>query len=222
MMDTLLRKLSSLPYKTDGIVFTPVNCGGVTGTHPTLFKLKSLHTVDVECTVPPLPPTLIIQSGASGCAADFKTYMGKGGGPATARERVELASLQVRNVSSSSDDGSYNPDFSAAFLSVELHPDFIQEYALALADCEGDLVRVAKTCIVETVVTISQGDSGDSASRRLTLRFHSLRTDKAHPNSWRTLEKTLLNMVENITPEEIWKKFSDSRSNSEGAVLPAS
>ena len=60
MMDTLLRKLSSLPYKTDGIVFTPVNCGGVTGTHPTLFKLKSLHTVDVECTVPPLPPTHLI------------------------------------------------------------------------------------------------------------------------------------------------------------------
>lgn len=74
VLDTLLRSLPSLPYATDGIVFTPVEEPVRTGTHRSLFKLKQHHSVDVQCW-----PSM------------RRVALGAGGGPATATQRVEIA-----------------------------------------------------------------------------------------------------------------------------------
>lgn len=73
-LDTLLRQLCTLPYATDGLIFTPVNAPVRAGTAETTFKLKSCHTVDLE-----------VRSG--------QFYVGLGGTPETATERVALSSI---------------------------------------------------------------------------------------------------------------------------------
>ena len=75
-LDTLLRQLPTLPYATDGIVFTPVNEPVAIGTAEKTFKLKSRHTVDLE-----------VRGGA--------LYVGQGGAPTTAVQRVGLCSVGI-------------------------------------------------------------------------------------------------------------------------------
>jgi hypothetical protein len=77
-LDTLLRQLPTLPYSTDGLVFSPVDEPVKTGTHETMLKLKWKHTVDVE--VGPDGDELLV---------------GVGGAPNTAILRSPLASLGV-------------------------------------------------------------------------------------------------------------------------------
>ena len=75
-LDTLLRQIPSLPYATDGFVFTPVNEPVCAGTGERVFKLKSRHTVDLE-----------LRAG--------ELLVGQGGGAETAAQRVPLDALGV-------------------------------------------------------------------------------------------------------------------------------
>jgi hypothetical protein len=70
-LDTLLRQLPSLPYATDGLVFTPVEAPVVVGTAEQTFKLKRAHTIDLQ-----------LRCG--------ELWVGQGGGPETALQRVPL------------------------------------------------------------------------------------------------------------------------------------
>jgi len=75
-MDTLLRQMSSLPYKTDGLVFTPVDEPVRLGTHASMFKYKKIHSIDVE-----------VSSDGS------QLLVGLGGAPDTAVLRTPLNGL---------------------------------------------------------------------------------------------------------------------------------
>jgi len=48
-LDVLCRKRVSLPYMTDGLIFTPVHKPVGTSRQGTLFKWKEVHTLDVLC-----------------------------------------------------------------------------------------------------------------------------------------------------------------------------
>ena len=47
------RTRRELKHKSDGLIFTPIEEPIRTGTHPTMFKWKSQHTVDIlwRCTL---------------------------------------------------------------------------------------------------------------------------------------------------------------------------
>ena len=49
LLPTLARRLRQLPYRTDGLLFTPVDESVRTGTHETLLKLKWHQTLDLWC-----------------------------------------------------------------------------------------------------------------------------------------------------------------------------
>lgn len=78
-LDTLLRKLTSLPYATDGLVFTPVQSPVETGTSQGVFKFKQNHTLDLE-----------VRYDSENKPALF---VGAGGNPQTATQRLPLNSL---------------------------------------------------------------------------------------------------------------------------------
>jgi hypothetical protein len=78
MMDTLVRKMDAMPYKTDGLIFTPINVGGCTGTQDGLYKLKTIHSVDIECY-----------------PAQLAAYLGMGGNFETARRRIPLDDVRA-------------------------------------------------------------------------------------------------------------------------------
>ena len=73
-LDTLLRQIPALPYATDGLMFTPVQAPVQTGTSETTFKLKNIHTIDLE-------------------VKERSFLVGLGGAPETAVQRVPLSSL---------------------------------------------------------------------------------------------------------------------------------
>lgn len=75
-IDTLLRQIPSLPYSVDGLILTPVREPVRCGTHETMYKFKTRHTVDLE----------VSSDGLSLLA-------GMGGAPNTAVLRVPLASV---------------------------------------------------------------------------------------------------------------------------------
>jgi len=66
ILPTLLRQLPNLPYKSDGLVLTPVNEPVRTGTHETTFKLKWRHTLDLQAN----SATRQLFLGAGGAAHD--------------------------------------------------------------------------------------------------------------------------------------------------------
>lgn len=157
-IDTLLRVMPTLPYKTDGLIFTPVHAPVKTGTHETMFKLKQQHTIDVQVSLP-----------------DGPVYVGAGGNPSTAGQRIDLQStgLNVR-----------------------------------FADGFWRLLPQASTgnCIVE--VQLRNAASGNvSDGEAIELDFVELRRDKVHPNSLRTVMSTILNLRENILPEELIRRW---------------
>jgi len=45
---TVWRTRNTLRHRTDGLIFTPIDEGVCTGTHPRMFKWKSHHTIDLE------------------------------------------------------------------------------------------------------------------------------------------------------------------------------
>ena len=200
MLDTLVRSLESLPYKSDGYIFTPIDCGSATGTQPTLFKLKSFHSVDIECTVDTKEGSVTAR-------------MGKGGGPTTARERVLLSAIEVsvpRHLLTSSASIASTAaatekeatDAETARHSVRLSRSFCDDLLAAMTRVrEEALPDTLATVIVETGIRHEWNPSAEAGV--VELSFHSLRADKAHPNAWYTLQRTLCNVLENITIEEI-------------------
>jgi mRNA guanylyltransferase len=76
-MDTLVRQTHLLPYATDGLIFTPVDEPVIVGTAERTYKLKDMHTVDLEVNSEEL-------------------LLGQGGAPDTAVQRVPLAATGVR------------------------------------------------------------------------------------------------------------------------------
>lgn len=70
-MDTLLRQMSSLPYKTDGLIFTPVEEPVRLGTHASMFKYKKNHSIDVE--VSPDGSELLVGLGGAPDTAVLRT-----------------------------------------------------------------------------------------------------------------------------------------------------
>ena len=101
-LDTLLRQIPSLPYATDGLIFTPVDAPVCTGTGERIFKLKTRHTVDLE-----------LRGG--------HVLVGQGGGSETATQRVPLDAIGVplrfsqrlaAFIASSKDPAQGSPDFA--------------------------------------------------------------------------------------------------------------
>jgi len=146
MLDTLLRHIKHLPYKSDGLVLTPVEEIVQSGTHETMFKLKWHHTVDLEANV-----------------ATGEVLFGLGG-IETANDRVPIETIGLRLCDSFWSD-----------LRASLRPS---------------------DPLVGTIVECELHADG-------SLTFVSVRRDKKHPNSQRTIERTLVNVQEAITPEDL-------------------
>lgn len=75
-LDTLLRQMETLPYSTDGLIFTAVNAPNCSGTAEHTFKLKNRHMVDLQL------------QGSS-------LLLGQGGHSDTAMHRVTLESVGI-------------------------------------------------------------------------------------------------------------------------------
>lgn len=75
-IDTLLRQLPLLPYATDGLMFTPVQTPVAIGTAENTFKLKDVHTVDIE-------------------VKGTELLIGQGGPPETAVLRVNFSTAGI-------------------------------------------------------------------------------------------------------------------------------
>jgi hypothetical protein len=82
MLPTLLRQLPHLPYRSDGIVLTPVDEPVRTGTHETTFKLKWRHTLDLQVNL-----------------ATRQVFLGAGGVAHNERLSLEAAELGLRMAS---------------------------------------------------------------------------------------------------------------------------
>lgn len=143
-MDTLLRQLPNLSYKTDGLIFTPVDDPVCYGTHASLFKFKRLHSIDLEI-------------GENG-----ELLVGVGGAPDTAVLRTPLASLGVL-----------------------FHVG--QETQEQILRRTGSILELA----------LSRKGEG------FELTFLCQRQDKRHPNAASTILRTLNNIKEGITLEEL-------------------
>lgn len=146
MLDTLLRHMKGLPYRSDGLLLTPVEEPIRSGTHETMFKLKWRHTIDLEVNV------------ASG-----EILFGLGG-VKTANGRSPIQNLGIK-----------------------IGPRFLDDLRAALRPSDG-LIGT----IVECELDLSR-----------TISFFDIRRDKRHPNSQRTIERTLINVQEAITAEEL-------------------
>jgi hypothetical protein len=142
-MDTLLRQLPSLSYKTDGLIFTPVDEPVCHGTHPSLFKYKSTHSIDVEV-------------GESG-----ELFVGVGGAPDKAVLRRTLASL-----------------------GIDFYSDAVTRQKI-----------LGRTGILELAVR--------KRAEGFELTFLCQRHDKRHPNAASTVLRTVNNLMEDITVEEL-------------------
>jgi hypothetical protein len=169
MLDTLLRTLPTLPYATDGLVFTPIDEPVRTGTHRTLFKLKQHHTVDVQCW-----PSL------------RRVALGLGGGPSTAVQRVDLA------------EAAPELQLSGTFWSAL---DTLGEGAV-----DGIIVE----CRL----------SGAAAKQAPQLVPEMLRTDKEHPNTVETVQRTTRNFREAISVEEVLHFLSNGGLRTVGRCEP--
>lgn len=151
MLDTLLRHMKGLPYRSDGLVLTPVDEPIKTGTHDSLFKLKFRHTIDLEVN-----------------AASGEVLFGLGG-VETANDRASIEEL-----------------------GIQISPRFWDDLRAALRPGDG-LVGTIVECELVSNDTVS---------------FFSIRRDKRHPNSQRTIERTLINVREAITAEELLKEIA--------------
>ena len=145
-LDTLLRQIVTLPYNTDGLIFTPVDEPVRLGTHTSMFKYKRIHSIDVEVNT-----------------EGTELLVGLGGSPETAVRRMPLNSLGV-----------------VFCLNQALEGSRLKEYA---------------GCILE--LKISTADDG------LGLTLACVRMDKSHPNAASTVLRTVSNVNENITTEEL-------------------
>ena len=154
-LDTLLRQLPQLPYRVDGLIFTPTEACVQTGTHDSLFKFKQTHSVDVEVD-----------------AEGESLLVGMGGSPATATRRVPLSSLG---------------------LVFRLHPALES----ILPTCCGMILEL------QVVLAAAGGGGGGGERDALFLSFIGIRRDKAHPNAAATVVRTIKNVREALTTDDL-------------------
>jgi hypothetical protein len=156
MLPTLLRLLPNLPYKSDGLVLTPMDEPVCTGTHETTFKLKWRHTLDLQAN-----------------SATRQLFLGAGG--TAHNERLDLAETDLG-------------------LSADTH--YWEALRAALGPADSPVGAIVESELLS--------DGG--------LRFVTIRRDKTHPNSLRTVERTLGSVVENLGPDELLAELLGCRA----------
>jgi len=147
-LDTLMRQMETMPYPTDGLIFTSVEAPNSSGTAEHTFKLKTRHTVDLQL---------------QGC----NLLLGQGGHTDTAMHRVCVESVGI--------DLKLSPIMQQ--LCASSNPD---DQATKIVECE--LLQI---------------------DGELHLEYVGMRTDKAHPNTVRTMISTITNLRENIQAHEL-------------------
>lgn len=241
MIDTLIRSIDTLPYQTDGLIFTPINTCCATGTDHALFKLKTFHTVDIEC--------VIHEHHTGGC---IEYLIGKGGGPDTARERLRLLDVtayidkyavvrgdtflympqqqsngyqnadskmtmlpwqqaQCNQESSDTALPKSSKDSETMSLSLSIASNFESTLRERInMDRSACSASSSLSYIVEAGLTLLPLDDtlSNVSELKIQLDFYTIRDDKCHPNSANTLRRTLINVCENITIEEIVRLLS--------------
>jgi hypothetical protein len=135
-----LAKALRPPYESDGLVFTPVMEPLQSGTHRNMFKLKTLHSIDVE-----------VRPGAR------EVLVGAGGPDAAARVPLSEACGKIQ-------------------LALDFWP----------------VAESLESAIVECVL-----------DGELRLSVHKGRKDKGHPNTAETVRRTLRNIAEGISTQEL-------------------
>ena len=157
-LDTLLRKMQTLPYSTDGLIFTPVSARAHFGTSVSLFKYKTHHNIDAEVS-----------------SDGVQLLIGVGGAPECAALRRDLCGIDER----------FSLSLSLRRKMAE-HPGCILELSLGTAPAEG------------------------GRSPLVLLNFVQMRTDKSHPNTIVTVQRTLVSFEEAITLEELLEVARDA------------
>ena len=176
-LDTLLRQIPTLPYATDGIVFTPVREAVCTGTAERMFKLKARHTIDLE-------------------VSNGQLWLGQGGTPDTATQRVALATVGI------------------TFKYAPLFAEQLEEEV-----CRAH--RDGAPLIIECQLLLQTEPSAPDSSNQVELHLLGVRRDKVHPNTVRTALATVTNLRENIQARELCDAQRGSyRPELTGAVPP--
>jgi hypothetical protein len=251
MLGTLVRTLHTLPYATDGFIFTPIDEPVRTGTQRSLFKLKTHHTVDVQVW-----PSVK-------CVA-----VGFGGGPDTATRRSELheavpevapdehyfwtrcqqlgahdacvlecllskkaqaaTSAAAGSSAERRDDTKKSPTFPQASSLVSDRSTDLQGRA---TECT-HIMRSNSACSSSSALTVSDRryrsrslelprkphpadppqqnrdsrpeDCSDPPECQFLLIPIKMRNDKSHPNTAETVRRTLRNVNEAITLQEVF------------------
>lgn len=153
---SMWRTLPGCPYPVDGLIFTPVDEPVKIGTHATMFKWKTCHTIDMRCFQ---KTKFMLWDDQTNKEIDANRTV------FTVNEMqltltIEDTSTLQRAVSTSSSD-------------------FVAEFGL-----------IVKTAQSEVIATLKK-----------------TRPDKSNPNLVSTVERTIVNILENISIEELIGKF---------------
>jgi hypothetical protein len=187
-LDTVWRTRKALHHKTDGLIFTPVEEPIQTGTHSTMFKWKSHHTVDVvwrgmwNSQDKTWDHDLMYE-------VNSETFSGMRDG-ITLRRPLEMDSTAT------SDDHPYRD------VPLIISPG---EYAEKVANWHYTRGDTLFTHIVECSCKIPPLTEWlDSTSLPMVeCTVLKIRHDKNRPNQKHTIERTLVNIQENITIKDL-------------------
>ena len=169
-ISTLHRLLGNLNHKTDGLVFTPVNCPVICGTHSRMYKWKSAHMIDLFVSV---------FKNDNMWNAECE-YMDKGKlvncetNPVTIRERSQTIVLRIEKTK------MLHSLFNYCSMKGLTNIKYIFECSCKL-NLHSDFVW---------------------------CRIIKPRHDKLYPNSKLTIEKTLWNIIESISINEMIELLS--------------
>lgn len=176
LLPSLLRSMSSLVHVSDGLIFTPVLPGVRRGTHETMFKWKNYHTLDFALRV------------------FFDTHESQW-------RPVLLYADAGGQLLDATEQGPRFRDGTASFV-LQPHPKIHSLYQAC-----GRRGRWDQQWIVEFGCSVLDefriNPATNAAIYLVNCNILRVRKDKDVPNARRTVERTLVNIDESISAQEL-------------------
>jgi hypothetical protein len=181
-LDVVWRGRTSLKHKSDGLIFTPVNEGVRLGTHNTMFKWKSHHTIDVTWTA---------TFHCDGRWSHVAKY-----GMAGQEVRGDEEGVAVEKPIELCPHG----DKTAEVIPLVIIPT---DYAHKLMSYYHQRNKHTFSIIVECACKLPSTSDWINGEAMVECTVLKIRSDKQFPNQRNTIEKTLRNIRENISIKDL-------------------
>lgn len=185
-LDIVWRTRKTLKHKSDGLIFTPIDTPVLVGTHQTMFKWKSQHTIDVVWKAQwnqnhsHWDYLILYLNGGKECRGD--------------REGVILQKPAILNEKTEDDARERE-------VPIIIVPN---EYSRKILDWHYFRGEYAFTHVVECTCKLpSDLDWMSGEIPIIECSILKIRHDKLQANQKNTIERTLQNIQENISIHEI-------------------